>query len=136
MSEDANRIQLEMKRVRGELHREFNDVVDSAGEAVNWRVYTRRYPWACVGAAALLGYLAVPRRLEVVRPDAESLRKLAERREVAIQACPTPQPRRGAAGALFHVLANAAVRGAVSYLGQQLAAHRGPLPGENGAVSS
>jgi hypothetical protein len=119
MSDTGERIIRQMEAVRHELAEDVDDVVTSAGQAFDWREYVRRYPWAFLGAAAAVGYFVVPSREEIVSPDAETLLALARRNKLVVQANPTPQKRGGLAGTLFSIAANALVRGAVSYLGQQ-----------------
>ncbi len=120
MCGSAERIRSRMESIRGQLDQDVDDVVESAKSMIDWRVYVSEYPWACLGAAVAIGYLVVPRQLEVNRPDADTLLELAKGNKLVVSANPSPQPSRGVAGMLFHVAAKAAVRGALSYLGQQL----------------
>jgi hypothetical protein len=58
---DVGDLQSEMRRVRGELGKDVADLIESTRDAMNWHYYVCRYPWACVGAAVLLGYFIVPK---------------------------------------------------------------------------
>ncbi len=61
-SSDVDEIRREMAKVRRELHEDVQGVVSTAEAATDWRHYLTVYPWASLGAAAVLGYLIVPRR--------------------------------------------------------------------------
>ena len=119
MCHSAERIRERMESVRSELDHDVDGVVRSAKRMIDWRVYVHKYPWACLGAAAAIGYLIVPRRLELNSPDADTLLELAKQNKLVIQANPSPQPQRGVAGMLIQLAADAAARGVLSYLGRQ-----------------
>jgi len=81
---DLNDLQSEMRRVRGELGRDVEELIESTRDVMNWHYYVRRYPWAAMGAAALLGYFLVPKsrrpivhieRQEIPRPGLGSTLK-------------------------------------------------------------
>lgn len=132
MSSSAEPIRSRMESLRGQLVQDVDDVVESAKSMIDWRVYVRKYPWACLGAAAAVGYLLVPKRVEVIRPDADTLLELAQRKQLVALANPSGSPPRGMAGTLFQLVAKAAVRTALSHLGQQRGAD-GAHPGERRA---
>jgi hypothetical protein len=95
-----------------------DEVVHSTRQMFDWREYVRRYPWACMGIAAAVGYLVVPKRVELISPDTDTLLRLAKKNKLVVKASPTPHERSGITSTLFTLAANAAVRGVVSYLGQ------------------
>ena len=115
---EAKAIRQEMARIRRHLNEDVEGIVDSARVMSDWRYYVRRYPWLCLGAAAALGYLIVPSRLEVIRPDAESLAKLAKENRLLVKPEPEFHRRGGWPGALFNLLAAAATRGAMAYFSE------------------
>ena len=119
MGEAAEQIQKRMATVRSHLLDDADDVIDSARQMFEWRAYVRRYPWACMGLAAALGYFVVPNRVELISPDTDTLLQLAKKNKLAVKASPTPQKRAGIASSLFTLASNTAVRGAISYLGQK-----------------
>ena len=91
-STDADQIQREMRNVREELRTDVREVVsntqdwmDAARVLMEWQTYVRRYPWACLGAALAAGYLVVPSRMKVLRPDTESLIELAKAKKLVVQ---------------------------------------------------
>jgi len=81
----AEQIQQEMHHVRAELRDDVQDMVASARVLREWRAYVRSYPWACLGAAAAVGYLIVPSRMMVIRPDAASLLELAKQKKLTVK---------------------------------------------------
>jgi hypothetical protein len=81
----------EMSVLRGELVTDLAGIVASARPLGEWRYYVRRFPWPCLSAAALAGFLLVPRRLEVITPDPDSLLHLAAEDRVAITTQPEPE---------------------------------------------
>lgn len=115
----ADAIRERMKVVRCDLGDDFDDVVMSARQMANWHSYVRRYPWACMTGAALAGFLIVPRRVELITPDTATLLELARQNKLVVKADSRPQEKGGFAGAMFSLIANAAVRGLMAYVGQQ-----------------
>jgi hypothetical protein len=59
---EIDEIRQQMALIRRELHEDVSGVVSGVSEAMDWRALLQRHPWASVGAAALAGYLVVPRR--------------------------------------------------------------------------
>jgi hypothetical protein len=118
MNDTAEQIRVRMDSMRDHLSEHVDDVVESAGQIVDWREYVTRYPWACLAATFAVGYLLVPARLEILRPDADALLELAKRKKVVVETAPSPQKHGGVTGMLLSAAANAAVRGVVSYFTQ------------------
>lgn len=116
----AEEIRQEMSNVRRDLSLNYGEVVDNARDMADWRYYVRNYPWASLGAAAALGYLVVPNRVEIISPSAEELVKLADKNRLVVERQPTAEPKSGVAGALFTMMANLLVRGLISYAGQKM----------------
>ena len=117
----ADRIQRQMEDVRGQLSQRVEHTLISTRRATRWQSYVRQYPRACIGLAAVIGYLVVPRRLQVGQPDAETLRKLAERNKLVVQANSAEENRGGMRRRMLRFIANAAFRGAMAHIGRQIA---------------
>lgn len=109
-----------MEEIRGQLNQSVDSALTSARRATQWRHYVRKYPWACLGVAAAMGYVVVPRRLEVRQPDVDTLLKLAERKKLVVQANPPEKKQRGMGQQLFRLAANVAMRAAMGYMTRQL----------------
>ena len=74
MSDEAERIRRQMQDVRQEMGRDVHEVVERAKELSDWRYYVRKHPWACMGSALALGFLAMPgRKIPVGGPDMQHL---------------------------------------------------------------
>ncbi|MEN6498571.1 MAG: hypothetical protein ABFD16_30065 [Thermoguttaceae bacterium] len=114
----ADAIQGQMAKIRSDLNADVRGIVENARVITDWKYYVRRYPWACVAGAAALGYLVVPRRLELLRPDPATLAELAKTNRLVVNPQPDPKPRSGTVASLFTFLANTLVRTAVGYMGQ------------------
>jgi hypothetical protein len=107
----------EMQQVRCSLGDDVGDFVESARTLSDWRYYARKYPWACLAGAAALGFWVVPKRLEIHSPNAADIEALARRNKLVVESNPSPRHKNGMGRTLFTLLANAAVRGAIGYLG-------------------
>ena len=55
-------VQARMQGIRCEIDQDLEDVSASARSMVDWKHYVKAYPWVCLGAAAALGFLIVPKR--------------------------------------------------------------------------
>ena len=59
---EINEIQRRMAQIRHELHEEVREAVKGAQSLTDWRSQVRNHPWLALGAAAVMGYMIVPRR--------------------------------------------------------------------------
>lgn len=118
-SDEAKAIRSQMAQIRVDLGEEMEGIVGQARVLTDWRYYVRNYPWRCAAGAALLGYLVVPRRLGVIRPDAATLAKLARKNQLVVKQQPDIQRRGRFAGPLLGLAANMATKAAMAYMGQQ-----------------
>ncbi len=129
MGDAAAVIQRRMEAVRCDLAGDVDDVFRSARRLVDWQEYVARYPWACVGLAAAIGYLVVPQRPEIISPDVHTLLELAKRNKLVVKASPTPQQ---GGGPISRALTVAAARAALAYVGQKV----GSIAAQQGADST
>ena len=118
-------IREEMARIRCDLHDDVEGVVENARVISDWRYYPAAYPWAAVAAAAGLGYMIVPRRVQIVSPDPEVLERLARKQKLVVAPPKAVRERKGLGSQAFSFLASLAVRGLLAYLGQQAGKHVG-----------
>lgn len=117
---ETDHIRQRMQEVRGELRDDVAAIAKSTQQMTDWQVYVRRYPWVCLGVAAAVGFAAVPKRVEIQSPDAESLLRLAKKNKLVIETNPKAHAKQSVVGGIFTFAANAAFRSAVAYFGQQL----------------
>lgn len=116
---EAQRIQHDMAAMRREVQSDVGEIVEDARTLTDWRYYVQTYPWQCLAAAGAIGYLLVPKRLNVSSPDAKTLRELAAKNRLVVTPKSESRAQSGIGGTLLHLLANAAMRAAVAYVGQQ-----------------
>jgi len=127
----AEQIQQEMQHVRAELRDDVQDMVASARVLGEWRAYVRSYPWACLGAAAALGYFLVPSRMMVIRPDAASLLELAKQKKLTVkmdQFAQKPSLMRSLLGMAAGTLMQAGVALVTKQVNEYLARSEGAAP--------
>jgi len=77
--DEGDDLQRQMRQVRAELRDDVQELVVGAREMADWTRYVRAYPWLCAGAALAVGFILVPQRSHIVRPDADGLIELAKR---------------------------------------------------------
>lgn len=121
----AEQIQMRMQNIRCELDRDFDQVRQSASQLTDWRYYIKNYPWACLGAAAAIGYLVVPRKVHVQNPDVKTLEKLARDQKLVIESNPSQQEKKGVVRSAAGFVAGLALRAATAHLMGKLAAGYG-----------
>lgn len=117
---DAEEIQRRMARIRCDLNAEVGEMVHSAQTLSRWQYYVENYPWICVGAALAVGYWVVPARVEVIRPDPETLAKLVQQQRLLVRTEAEPRPRGGRLASLVTVAVTMLARNLASYAGQRL----------------
>lgn len=105
-----------MQQIRGDIDQDLEEMVESARSMVDWKHYVKTYPWVCLGAAVALGFLIVPKRSTVIRPDLAALTKLARSGHLAVK----PAGMRGVVDALLATAANIAVRQATVSVGRSV----------------
>ncbi|TWU14509.1 hypothetical protein CA54_33760 [Symmachiella macrocystis] len=125
MISPADDIRRKMQNVRHELKEDVDDIAESTREMTNWQTYVKRYPWACMGAAFAAGFAVVPKQVELVAPDADTLVKLAKKHKLVVEANPKPQSRGGVTSTLLSLMGTMAMRGAVAYAGNYFGQHGG-----------
>jgi hypothetical protein len=127
---DADDIQKQMREVRAELREDVQDLVVSAHKMADVAAYVKAYPWLCVGAALAAGYLVVPQRSVIVRPDAEALIELAKKHKLVVKMNEAqPQKKRsGLFGELLGLAAATLLQGGLKMATSQLAQALAPPP--------
>jgi hypothetical protein len=120
---EADEIQRQMREIRAELRDDVQELVVSANKMADWTSYVTAYPWLCVGAALAAGYLIVPQRAVVMRPDAEALVELAKRHKLFVNttAGQAPRKRGGLFGELVGLAAATLLQGGLKIVTTQLA---------------
>jgi hypothetical protein len=107
-----------MQQLRCEIDGDMEDMAASARSMVDWKHYVKTYPWVCLGAAVALGFLIVPKRSRVIRPDLATLTEPA--RTGHLVGKPASAATHGLIDTLLATVANIAVQRATAYLGQSM----------------
>jgi hypothetical protein len=111
---NADDIARQMRDVRTELREDVQEIVENARVLTDWQYYVRSYPWLCLGAAAVVGYLLVPPRVQVIKPDPQLLAELVKQHQVQLKAEVQPQPGPTLMGRLVRMGAGMALQGAMA----------------------
>ena len=118
---DADQIQKQMRDLRADLREDVHEVVVSAHNLADIGNYVRAYPWLCVGAALAAGYLVVPQRAVVLRPDAEALVELARKHQLVVKTNEGPgQKKRGLLAQLLALAAATLLQSGLKFATNQL----------------
>lgn len=114
----ADRLRQEMRTIRRELGQEVEDLVEHAEQLMEWRYYVRRFPWASVSVAALVGYFVVPQRIVTLPTDEHTLSRLTDR--LPLHGKPSEPKKQSMFGWLLSLGTGMALRAASAYLSQQV----------------
>lgn len=87
-SKTAEEIRRRMFQIRGELNSDISGVIANAKRMMNWRYYLETFPKSSLVVTALLGYLVIPKRSQVVMPDADALEELAKKYKLVVEQKP------------------------------------------------
>ena len=116
----ADRLRQEMRTIRRELGQDVEDLVEHAEQLMDWRYYVRRYPWASLGVAALVGYFVVPQRVVTLPTDERTLAKLADRLPIHPQTSEPKKQRTSLIGSLISMGTGLALRAATAWFTAQV----------------
>ena len=114
----AKSVRTRMQQLRCEIDGDVEDMAASARNVVDWKHYVKTYPWVCLGTAAALGFLIVPKRSTAMHPDLASLTELEKTGHLIAK--PAPTATRGLVDALLATVASIAVSKAMGFLGQSV----------------
>lgn len=124
----ADEIQRQMRQVRRELGEDVDGIVENARILTDWKHYVRAYPWVCLGVAAAAGFIIVPSRTHIVRPDAKELAAWAKSQKLVIEPASQAKPRTSLLGTLGGMAANALLQGGLVVLRNYVAGLTAPRP--------
>jgi hypothetical protein len=115
-------IRRRMEQVRTRMQVDATSTKATARQMTDWRYYVRRFPWAAVGGACLLGFVLVPKRLPQTQQviDEDALRRLAKEQRIVITPQPSEPVQKGLAGTLLALAATGLSRAAMSYVASRI----------------
>lgn len=108
-------VRARMQGIRCEIDRDLADVSASARSMVDWKHYVKTYPWLCLGTAAALGFLIVPKRSTATSADVAAPAEPAQSGHPVANSAPAAGS--GWVGALVTAVVGIAVREAIAYFG-------------------
>jgi hypothetical protein len=115
----VDEIRAQMRVIRRDLRANVQGIVVNANQLFDWKNYVRSFPWLTLGAAALVGYLLVPRRkyatLAIPKKTQESIENLRQEIHAAV-APPPPAPAPSLVATLLPVVGGIALKLGTSYL--------------------
>lgn len=117
--EDPQSIRQRMAAIRVELDEDVEDLSAQARELSHWQHYVQEYPWGAVTVAVAVGFLAVPRRLNINSPDPEALEELAKKHRLVVENRPRSAERPGLGASMLNMIGHMVLRAGVAYVGQQ-----------------
>jgi len=133
--ERAREVRQRMAALRRELDRDVQNleqgvhsvsesVSQSARELTDWHFYVERFPFVAAAGALLVGYLVVPKRPQVIVPNAETLATLAKNNQVWVKTgrAQPLEKERGMLGGLAAMALASAGRLAMNWASQQVKA--------------
>jgi hypothetical protein len=114
--DDVDDIRRRMLEIRTGLASEVKEIRHHARRLADWHYYLGRFPWASLAAAAVAGYLVIPKRPRVVQADADTLAKLARHNHLVVQTVKDDRAKKSMGGAL-----SAAALGLLAQVGKSYA---------------
>ena len=124
-------VRARMQGIRCDIDQGLEDVSASARSMVDWKHYVKAYPWVCLGAAAALGFLIVPKRSATVNAVLGTPTEPAKTGPLFVTSAPSVA--RGLLDAIVATAVSIAVNEATAYLGQNAGRFLGTTspPGTN-----
>jgi len=120
-SEDpAEMICRRMAELRSELTHDVQDVTRSAKAMTSPLFYVRKFPWATLAIAAGVGYMLIPKKKQVIKPDMEALAELVRKNQVHINASKATEESQGMVKTLAVMGLTWAAKAGMNYVLQQL----------------
>jgi hypothetical protein len=120
--ESAEAIRRRMAELRREMTTGVRDVSRSAREMTNPLYYIRHFPWTSAAVAAAIGYLLVPKKKQVIKPDPEMLAELVRNQKIKVDTVKAGTDSQGLLQSLVVMGLTWALRTGLAYAGQQIAA--------------
>jgi hypothetical protein len=114
----ADTVRARMQGIRCEIDQDLEDVSASARSLVDWKHYVKAYPWVCLGTAAVLGFLIVPKRSTAVNADPATPTEPAKTAHPVVNSARAAA--RGLGNALVATVVSIVVREATAYLAQSV----------------
>lgn len=119
----ADQLRQQMAMVRRDLGVDIRGVAAQARELTDWRSYVQKAPWAGLAIAAAVGFMAVPRRLNIDTVDAATFARLAKQNRIVVDSKPRAA---GSATVMIRLLSGILLRSAFGFATQKAAEFMSP----------
>ena len=138
--DSAEAIRRRMAELRSELTCDVRDVkrstremAEQARELASPMFYIRRFPWVSAAVALGVGYLLVPKKRQVIKPDPEMLAELVRKQQVKVDTGKASQDKQSMLQSLAVMGLTWALKTGLNYASQHLAsaAMNRPAPPES-----
>jgi hypothetical protein len=86
----------------------------------DWKFYVRKFPWAVAGAAVVAGYMLVPKRKPVIKPDPEMIEELVRQKKIKVESVTKQPDKPGMMKSLVMMGLTYAVKAGAQYVTQQM----------------
>jgi len=116
----AETIRRRMAELRRELTHDVQDVTRSAKAMASPSFYVRKFPWATLAIAAGVGYMLIPKKKQVIKPDMEALAELVRKNQVNINSSKATEESQGMVKTLAVMGLSYAAKAGMNYIIQQL----------------
>lgn len=117
---ESEALRRQMASLRNDLDHDVGAVVDRAKELTDWRNLVRRHPFLSLTAAAALGYLIVPQKLNLISPSAATLEELAKKNRLVVKPRPAVGRQASVASPFVNLVVGALFRSALNLAGQKV----------------
>lgn len=132
---EAAEIRQRMSAIRHDLEDDVDGIVRNAQELTDWKHYVRAFPWGSLATAVAAGYMVVPRRLEVISPDADEMSKLAKQDKIVVTNNPSSEAKPGLMVTAAQLAGTAVLRAAIGYATAKIGASVGHSAAEETPAS-
>jgi hypothetical protein len=118
----AENIRRRMAELRRDLECDVRAVSRGARVMTDWKFYARKFPWAMVGVAALAGYMLIPKRKPVIKPDADMIEELVRQKKIKVESVTKQPDKPGMMKSLLLAGLTFAIKTGAQHVTQQMAA--------------
>ena len=118
--DSADDICRRMAELRRELSCDVQQVGRDARVMTDWTFYVRRFPWAVAGIALAAGFMLVPRRKEVIKPDPKMIEEMVRKHQIRVETKERPKNDSSFMKSLMMMGVTAAARYGANYITERM----------------
>jgi hypothetical protein len=119
--DSAERIRRRMAELRRELECDVREVGRSARVMTDWTFYVRKFPWAVAAVAAATGFMLIPKKKSVIKPDPDMIAELVKQKKIRVEPVAKQSPDKpGIIKTLLMMGITWGARAAMAHITQQM----------------